>query len=82
MDGKLKQVCTSLMSNKDYHGKLTTDLSNVLGNVTDDDERVIIENELVTCTELDMDAHETLAIVDAFISLTSKAKDVDIIKLK
>ena len=41
-DGMLKQVRTSLMSNIDYHGKLTTGLSNVLGTVTDDDERIII----------------------------------------
>ena len=80
---RLKQLRTQLIANRDYHEKLTSELSRLLGVVTNPDEITIIEAELLTCTELDMDANEICMNIDEFLSDSVKpAVKVDMIQQK
>ena len=69
---RLKQIRSKLVSNKEYHEKLTAELAELVGAADDADEDAIIETELDRCTELELDANEMYTNLNDFLSERDK----------
>ena len=78
----LKECQTKLASNIEYHKTLTDTLIKILEEGVSDDEGVIIEAELLTSTDLQMDAAEVYSAVKDFIDQHKKTKAAIDLKVK